>query len=111
MEESDSLWLARATPRAWLEQGKTIRVKPAPTHFGDLAFEIVSDIDHDTVTATIELPSRVRPRSVLLRLHHPGASPINRAEVNGVPWKAFSPDQEMIRLEGFEGKVVVTARY
>jgi hypothetical protein len=111
MEEGDTLWLARATPRAWLEQGKTIRVKQAPTHFGDLAFEIVSDVDHDTVTATIELPSRVRPKCVFLRLRHPRASPINRAEVNGVPWKGFSPDRELIRLEGFEGKVVVRARY
>ena len=31
MEEGDSLWLARATPRAWLEQGKKISVKNAPT--------------------------------------------------------------------------------
>jgi len=33
MEEGDVLWLARATPRAWLEQGKRIAVRNAPTHF------------------------------------------------------------------------------
>jgi hypothetical protein len=31
MEEGDALWLARATPRAWLEQGKRIVVRNAPT--------------------------------------------------------------------------------
>ena len=35
-EEGDTLWLARATPRAWLEQGKKIAVKNAPTDFGTL---------------------------------------------------------------------------
>ena len=34
MEDGESLWLARATPRAWLEQGKKIAVKNAPTYFG-----------------------------------------------------------------------------
>jgi hypothetical protein len=31
MENGQSLWLARATPRVWLEQGKKIAVKNACT--------------------------------------------------------------------------------
>ena len=62
MEESQTLWLARATPRVWLEQGKKIAVKNAPTYFGPLAYEIVSDVDHGKITATIEVPSRTPPR-------------------------------------------------
>ena len=58
MEDGESLWLARATPRAWLEQGKKINVRNAPTYFGTAAFEVVSDADHGTITATIEIPSR-----------------------------------------------------
>ncbi len=46
MEEGKSLWIARATPRVWLEQGKKIAVRNAPTYFGPLAYEIVSDVDH-----------------------------------------------------------------
>ena len=34
MEDGQSLWVARATPRVWLEQGKKIAVKNAPTYFG-----------------------------------------------------------------------------
>jgi hypothetical protein len=52
MEEGDSLWLARATPRAWLEQGRKISVKNAPTHFGMVSYEIVSDTEKGKITAS-----------------------------------------------------------
>ena len=35
MEDDDTLWLARATPRAWLEQGQKIAVKRAPSSLRD----------------------------------------------------------------------------
>ena len=38
MEEDGNLWLARATPRAWLEQGKRIAVAAAPSCFGTVAY-------------------------------------------------------------------------
>ena len=62
MEDGRTLWLARATPRAWLEQGERISVKNAPTHFGATAYEIVSDVDHGKITATVEMPSRNPPQ-------------------------------------------------
>lgn len=80
MEEDDQLWLARATPRAWLEQGNKISVKNAPTAFGTVSFEILSDTRKKRITATVELPSRRAPRSVLLRLRHPQAAPLRKVE-------------------------------
>ncbi len=65
MEDGPRLWLARGTPRAWLEQGQRIAVKNAPTHFGPTAYEIVSDADHGQITARWSCP-RARP---------PGKSP------------------------------------
>ena len=50
METGNSLWLARATPRAWLEQGKRIGVQNAPTYFGTVAYEIVSDVDNGKIS-------------------------------------------------------------
>jgi hypothetical protein len=67
MEIGDVLWLARATPRAWLEQGQRIAVKNSPTHFGTVAYQIVSDVDHGTLGATVELPARKAPASMPLR--------------------------------------------
>jgi len=111
MEEDQSLWVARATPRAWLEQGKKIAVKNAPTCFGTLAYEIVSDVDNGKITATIEIPNRNPAKSVILRFRHPQAAPIKGVTVNGRPWKRFNPDKEVITLTGLTGKAVVVAGY
>jgi hypothetical protein len=111
MEIGDSLWLARAAPRAWLEQGKRISVRNSPTHFGTVAYEIVSDVDHGKITATIEVPSRTPPRAVLLRLRHPKTSPIKAAMVNGKPWTDFDPAKETIRLHDVQGSIKVEAVY
>lgn len=109
IEDGQDLWLARATPRAWLEQGKRISVKNAPTHFGTTSYEIVSDVDHDTIKARVSLPDRGRAHTVLLRLRHPHAKPIRSVTVNGSKWTAF--DKETIRLQGQTGTVTIEATY
>ncbi|MHB1035730.1 MAG: hypothetical protein ACYC35_12980 [Pirellulales bacterium] len=111
MEEGDDLWLARATPRAWLEDGKKIAVQNAPTHFGTVAYQIVSSADEGKIKATVTMPSRGGQRAVLLRLRHPQSAPIQRVTVNGQPWKQFDRDKEVIRLEGLTGTVTIEARY
>lgn len=110
-EDGGLLWLAKATPRRWLEQGKKISVKNAPTYFGPTGYEIVSDADFGKITATVEIPSRNPPKAVLVRLRHPSASPIRSVTVNGNPWKDFRPEKELIELKGHAGKIVVVARY
>ncbi len=111
MEEGNSLWITRAAPRAWLEQGNKIAVKKAPTHFGVLGYEIVSDVDHGKITATIEIPARSPPQSLLLRLRHPRSLPIQRVKVNDQDCTSFDNAREVIRLEGFRGTIAVTASY
>ena len=111
MEDGQDLWLARATPRAWLEQGKRIAVKNAPTHFGATSYEIISDVEHDTIKAQVHLPDRGRPDTVLLRLRHPRAKPIRAVTVNGSNWTAFDKDKETIRLQGQTGTVTIKATY
>ena len=111
MEIGDVLWLARATPRAWLEQGKKISVKNAPTHFGTVAYEIVSDVDNGKITATVEMPARKAPKEVILRFRHPKSTPIKGVTVNGKNWTDFNKDKETITLKGLTGTVAVTAQY
>jgi hypothetical protein len=111
MEDGHSLWVARATPRVWLEQGKKIAVRNAPTYFGPLAYEIVSDVDHGKITATVEIPSRNPPKSAIVRFRHPKAAPIQSVMANGRPWTRFYKDKEVVELLGFTGRVVVVASY
>jgi len=111
MEIGDVLWLAKATPRAWLEQGKKISIKNAPTHFGTLGYEIVSDVDNGKINATVEMPARKAPKEVVLRFRHPKSAPIKSVTVNGKPWTEFNKDKETITLKGLAGTVAVTAQY
>ena len=111
MEDDDTLWLARATPRAWLDQGQRIVVKQAPSHFGVVSYEIVSDVNAGKITATVDLPSRRPPGTVHLRLRHPRAARLRAVEVNAAPWRKFDIEREMIELQGQSGKIVVIAHY
>ena len=111
MEDGKSLWLARATPRAWLEQGQKISVKDAPTFFGTVSYEIISDVEHGTINATVEMPSRHPPQNVVLRFRHPKALPIQSVTINGNDWKHFNKDKETIELNDLAGTAAVTAKY
>jgi hypothetical protein len=111
MEDADALWLAKAAPREWLKQGKKISVKNAPTNFGATSYEIISDADNGRITATVELPGRCPPKSVLLRFRHPKSAPMKCVAVNGRPWTDFDKDKELIRLYDAAGTVSVTAQY
>ena len=111
MEIGDTLWLARATPRHWLEQGKKISVKNAPTPFGTAAYEIVSDVDNGKITATVELPTRKAPKEVVLRFRHPKSAPIKAVTVNGKAWTEYNKEKETITLKDLTGPVAVTTQY
>jgi hypothetical protein len=111
MEEGQSLWIARGTPRAWLGQGKRTAVGNAPTYFGAVAYEIVSDADNGRIAATVEIPSRRPPARVLVRFRHPRAAPIKSVMVNGQLWTRFNRDKEVIELMGLTGKVSLAASY
>ena len=110
-EENDRLWLAQALPRAWLAPGHRIAVTNAPTHFGTVAYAIMSHAREGKITATVTMPARRPAKSVVLRFRHPQGAPIQRVEVNGKPWLDFNPDQEYIRLDGLKDTVTVTASY
>jgi hypothetical protein len=110
-EDADALWLAKATPRHWLQQGGKISVSSAPTYSGKVSYQIVSDVDHASITATVQMPSRRSPKAVWLRFRHPKAAPIKSVEVNGKAWQQFDGDRELVRLQGLKDKVVVRAFY
>jgi hypothetical protein len=70
------LELAFSTPRAWLEDGKTIEVKDAPTSFGKVSYSIVRR--GSSVAAHLVLP---RTQDVRLRLRLPAGEQLSRVLV------------------------------
>lgn len=111
MEDGQNLWLARGTPRAWLEQGKKITVKNAPTHFGEADYEIVSDVDHKKINASVKFPSRNPPKEVWLRLRHPTSAQIKSVTVDGKPWADFDPAGEIVKLHGLKDRANLEIAY
>jgi len=105
------VWLAKATPRVWLEQGKTIRVADAPTRFGNVGYELHSDIDQGMVSAVLRLPEGYRA-ATKLRLRVPGGKALRSVRLNGASWTDFSPQLEVVNLPpGRQGKISVEASY
>ncbi len=108
----ESLYLAGATPRAWLEHGKQVKVERAPTLFGELGYTVQSELDDGKIRATIQLPDRVHTaREVVLRLRTPDKRVIRKVKIDGRVHKAFNPDQETIDLTGKSGTIQVVVQY
>jgi hypothetical protein len=97
------LQLTHATPRAWLESGKQIVVREAPTSFGPVSFSIASGAD--VIRVSIDLPRRPKPRAVGLRLRLPRGQRIAQVLLRGRPYRRFDPDSETIDLSGQAGRV------
>ncbi len=105
--ESETLWLAKGTPRSWMENGKRISVKNAPTRWGRVSFTVTSKVELGKVEGQIELPASF-PATVQLRLRLPAGRRIESVMVNGRPWTKFDSQLENITLPpGLTGKISV----
>ena len=87
-------------------------MKNAPTHFGPVDYEIVSDADHGKIAATVEdAVAQSAASRCCCGCAIPQAAPIKSVTVNGKPWKDFDAAREVIRLHGLQGTVKVEAVY
>lgn len=110
-EDNGILWLAKGTPRAWLEQGKVISVHRAPSWYGELNYTIASDAKHGNIRVQIQVPTRRTPPILKLRLRHPQSKKIESVTVNGIACDVVDPDGETITLTAPEGKLNIVAVY
>ncbi len=110
MEQGDRLHVGLGTARSWLQQGKTVGIREAPTHFGTVSCRIESDVTHQTVRAEIHPPQRRAAREVLLHLRHPERARMRAATVNGRATGDFDAEKEFVRLPS-GGPLQVIATY
>jgi len=113
-EEPDEpvIWLAKATPAAWLENGQRISVKNAPTRFGPVSFELSSEIGRGLVKETISLPQDGSAATAKLRIRVPDNRKMKRVRVNGRTWKQFDPALDVITLPpSLKGQVALEVTY
>jgi hypothetical protein len=106
--DPSGLELAFATPRAWLEPGKRIVVRDAPTSFGRLSYSIVAE--RGRIRIHVDVPSRSQPRSLRLRLRLPRGDRIGSATLQGRSYGRFDPATEIIDLSGRRGSLSLVVR-
>ena len=112
MEEGRSLWLARATPRAWLEQGKRIAVEERPDLLRPAGLrDRLGRGPRPDHRHRRDALAAIRRKRVLVRFRHPKAVPIKSVTVNGKAWSDFDPAKEVVRLHDVQGSVKVEAAY
>ena len=111
-EPDDSVvWLARATPRTWLEQGKKIAVTAAPTRFGKVSYELLSNVEKDEISAVIHVPE-ASAVTIKLRCRTPSAKKMRGVTINGEKWTDFLPEQEVVVIPArFKGEIAVEISY
>ena len=97
-QDDDTLLLLPATPRKWLEDGKQIEIRRAPTYFGPLSMTVESRAASGTIRANLDMPQRCRPKELLVRLRHPAGKRLAAVKVNGGDWPHFDPEKEWVRI-------------
>jgi len=97
--DNDTLLLLQATPRKWLQDGKTIEIKHAPTYYGKLSLKMESQTDSNKILAQIDMPDRKHPSMLIVRLRHPLGKPIKSVTVNGLDWTDFDVQKEWVRID------------
>jgi pimeloyl-ACP methyl ester carboxylesterase len=105
------LELAFATPRPWLQAGRRIAVRRAPTSFGPVSYSLVAR--GDTIRATVEPPARPTPKTLKLRVRLPRGQRVEAVTVNGAPLELPEGERpgETIDLSGLAGRLDVIVRY
>ncbi len=109
---SDTLWLAKGTPREWLEDGKNISVSNAPTRWGRLGFAIHSQLHEGKILVSLDLPAKVPLPRTKVRLRVPGGTHIRSVTLNGKSWWEFDPLDETVTMPAqARGRTTLTIRY
>ena len=108
----DTLMIGQAIPRPWLENGKQIQVKNAPTYFGQVSFVIEGYSTGKEIIANVEITPRKKPAFLVVRFRHPKEYPIKSVVVNGKRWTNFDLKKEQILIPNpTEEKYIISAKY
>ena len=99
----DGLELGFSTPRAWLAPGKRIAVRSVRTSFGLLSYTL--DAEAGSIHAVVDVPGRVVPPILQLRLRLPPGERISAVVLGGKAFDRFAPDTGTIDLSGLHGRL------
>jgi hypothetical protein len=103
--QPDTLRLCFATPKRWLEDGKTLKVERAPTAFGPVSLRLESKLSQGEVIAEVDLPQRNPPKQTLLRIRLPDGWHVTAAHAGTQDLKA--DPRGTVDLSALKGKATL----
>lgn len=110
--DDESLFLFQATPRRWLEDGKRIEIRHAPSVFGKLSMTMESRAASGEILAEVDLSARSRLKNLRVRFHHPEGKAMRTVTVNGRTWDDFDPGKEWVHIGSPESRrYAIAVRY
>jgi hypothetical protein len=96
-ERDGGLYLLQGTPRRWLDQGKEILIREAPTWYGPLSLACTSAVHDGKLRIRLDLPPRLASAPIHLRLRLPDRWETREVLVNGRVWKEVQGDWIVLR--------------
>jgi hypothetical protein len=97
MEKDDGLNLALATAREWLASGKPVGIAEAPTHFGQVSYQMQYDAAQSQVTGEVKFADDSTAAWTTLHMRLPGDLKVK--SVNPESKATVLPDGSGIRWE------------
>ena len=94
--DADSLLLFQATPRDWLQDGKRIDIRRAPTYYGTLSASLQSRAAAGQISADLDTAFSRTPKTLLVRFRHPQGKPMRSVTINGENWTAIDREKEWV---------------
>jgi hypothetical protein len=84
-------------------------VRAVPTGFGPVSFSI--EARAGSVHVSVDVPARVQPPTLKLRLRLPGGNRIRYVLLDGRAYRRFDAKAETIDLSGLEGRLELLVGY
>jgi hypothetical protein len=104
----ETLRLGFATPKRWLADGNGYKLERAPTAFGPISLRTTSNLAKGEVVADVELPSRNRPKSTLLRARVPNGWKV--VDANAGKSKLSVDEKGTVDISSLRGKQSIRFR-
>jgi len=109
--ENGVVWLCRAAPRAWFEDGEEIRVERAPTRFGEISFHVTSQAARGRIDVSVDLSPLSSLKLVKLRIRHPEKAGMGKVTVDGTRTDKIDTDSETVSIEPKPGRQEISVGY
>lgn len=108
---NNGLYIGRALPREWFNDGENIYAKGVCTKHGKVSVNYQSFIKQNFAAASVELNVTNQPKEVLVRFRHPHKKSLKSVIINGMKTTKFDAAKGDIDITGLNGNLDIKVEY